>query len=81
MTIETKYNIGDEVWCYYINDDWSKPYKKEILRCCVGMIYSTTLESGETHVTYSVNDKTKGIWTHKHETECFSSKDELLKNK
>lgn len=27
MTIETKYNIGGEVWCVEQEEDWTKPYK------------------------------------------------------
>lgn len=66
MTIETKYNIGDEVW-----------YKgfKAIFHDRISNIRIETNCFGETHISYELwNDAIK------YECNLFHTKEELLKS-
>ena len=78
MTIESKYNIGDEVWCIEQEEDWTKPYKTYIRKCVVESIHSSKYRDDETHIIYSLSTEIKRHWISKHETEVFPTKEELL---
>lgn len=69
MTIETKYNIGDEVWFLSYNS----PRKARI---CGMSIYVTN--SGEITLIYSLTEK--DVYWHKQEQDLFPTKEELLKS-
>ena len=69
MTIETKYNIGDEVWFL----SYHYPRKARI---CGMSIYVTNL--GEITILYSLNEK--DVYWHKREQDLFPTKEELLKS-
>ena len=65
MTIETKYNIGGEVWAMYCNS----PFKFEIDKVIIIHDYS------ETSIQYRVVGR-KYIF----ESDIFPTKEELLKS-
>ena len=65
MTIETKYNIGDEVWAMYCNS----PFKYKIDKAVI------IRDDNETSVQY----RTVGC-KYFFESELFSTKEELLKS-
>ena len=67
MTIETKYNIGDEV-CFL---SYQSPRKARI---CGMSIY--VQNSGEITIIYSLTEK--NLYWHKNEQDLFSTKEELL---
>ena len=69
MKIETKYNIGDEVWFLSYNS----PRKARI---CVMSIY--VQNSSEITILYSLNEKE--LYWHKNEQDLFATKEELLKS-
>lgn len=69
MTIETKYNIGDEVWFL----SYHYPRKARI---CGMSIYVTN--SGEITLIYSLAEK--DVYWHKQERDLFPTKEELLKS-
>ena len=69
MTIETKYNIGDEVWFLSYNS----PRKA---RMCGMSIY--VQNSSEITILYSLNEK--DVYWHKREQDLFPTKGELLKS-
>ena len=69
MTIETKYNIGDEVWFLSYNS----PRKARI---CGMSIY--VQNSGEIVLIYSLTEK--NLYWHKNEQDLFPTKEELLKS-
>jgi hypothetical protein len=67
MTIETKYNIGDEVWFL----SYHSPRKARIY----GMsIYVSN--SGKVSLLYSITEK--DVYWLKREKDLFSTKEELL---
>ena len=68
MTIETKYNIGDEVWF----TSFKSPRRA---RVCGMSIYIT--KCGEISFVYGLNDK--DVYWHKLEQDLFPTKEELLK--
>lgn len=68
MIIQTKYNIGDEVWFT------SFKYPRRA-RVCGMSIYIT--KCGEISFVYSLNDK--DVYWHKLEQLLFPTKEELLK--
>ncbi len=69
MKIETKYNIGDEVWVFLVG----KPKKRK-----VGRIDTTTIGSYQ-RIIYFINNE-----CHKptifYEYQLFPTKEELLKS-
>ena len=68
MTIETKYNIGDEVWFM----DGLEPTSKEILRIDIEVYNVKNI------IEYDV--MVGGVLTGFYEHEIFPTKEELLKN-
>jgi hypothetical protein len=70
MTIETKYNIGDEVWV--IEDDKPKCKKIKEIDIQIGDYFS---KSNEVEIDY-----TFGIYCIRDEKQCFPTKEELLKS-
>ena len=64
MTIETKYNIGDEVWLMYRNKVFS------------GRIVGIVLQSNR--ISYKIVSIIKGMWF--SESKLFLTKEELLKS-
>ena len=69
MTIEIKYNIGDDVWFItYKSPRRARVYGKSI--------YIT--KCGEISFVYGLNDK--DVYWHKLEQDLFPTKEELLKS-
>lgn len=64
MTIETKYNIGDEVWFMYRNKVFS------------GRIVGIFIRSNG--ISYKIVSIIKGMWF--SESNLFPTKEELLKS-
>lgn len=64
MTIETKYNIGEEVWFMYRNKVFS------------GRIVGIFLKTNG--INYKIVSIIKGMWF--SETKLFPTKEELLKS-
>ena len=64
MTIETKYNIGDEVWFMYRNKIFS------------GRIVGIFIKSNG--ISYKIVSIIKGMWF--SESKLFPTKEELLKS-
>ena len=76
MTIETKYNIGNEVWVIAEN----KVQKLRIQECKVSTARATRSDDGkfkviEYRIVYYFED---GEWA--SESKCFPTKEELLKS-
>jgi hypothetical protein len=76
MTIETKYDIGDEVWVIIENE----VQKLRIQECKVSTARATRSEYGkfqviEYRIVYYFGD---GEWV--SESKCFPTKEELLKS-
>lgn len=69
MTIETKYNIGDEAWCINLRKE---PMQAKIFRINV------EVKRKNIYVEYSLSNK-EYIVTRKVE-ELFPTKEELLKS-
>lgn len=69
MTIETKYDVGDEVWVYI----GGKPKKRK-----VGRIETNTIGNFQRIVYYLNNEIHKP--TIFHEYQLFPTKEELLKS-
>jgi hypothetical protein len=80
MTIETKYNIGDEVWCIEQEEDWSKDYKTYKRKCIVEAIHTSKYGEDKTHVIYSLSTEIERHWISKHESDVFPTKEELIKS-
>ena len=76
MTIETKYNIGDEVWIY-------KDYKKGIIQGQIQDLRATSVFLCRTPIieyTISyVNNRGNLKLFHRLEEDIFPTKEELLK--
>lgn len=68
MTIETKYNIGQEVW--------HRGYHNCISKSVVTSI-TIQIEEAQTNIFYSVNNKLAKAYS---ENMCFPTKEELLKS-
>lgn len=68
MTIETKYNIGQEVWTLDIFDE---PHKGEILSINT---FSNYKDEKRDYISYYVHHI-----GNRHEREVFPTKEELLK--
>ena len=68
MKIETKFNIGDEVWTL---DFFEQPCKGEILSISTFNLYT----KGHDYVSYYIHNLGK-----RKEQEIFSTKEELLKS-
>ena len=68
MTIETKYNIGDEVW---ITNN-SQPIQVQILQI-------TVKKRGE-HITIEYMIDNDEVITRRYEQDLFPTKEELLKS-
>lgn len=68
MTIETKYNIGDEVWYRGYHNCISK-----------GVVTTITIQIEDTQINifYSVNGKLAKAYS---ECMCFPTKEDLLKS-
>ena len=77
MTIETKYNIGDEVWIY-------KDYKKGIIQGRIQDLRATSVFLCRTPtIEYTiryVNNRGNLKLFHRLEEDIFSTKEELLKS-
>lgn len=76
MIIETKYNIGDEVWAIIENE----VQKLRIQECKVFTARATRSDDGkfqviEYRIVYYFGD---GEWA--SESKCFATKEELLKS-
>lgn len=69
MTIETKYNIGDEVWF----DSLGHHYKGS-----VNEINISVPVDGSVHINYRI--KKSGYFFEKQEDVLFPNKEELLKS-
>lgn len=69
MTIETKYNIGQEVWTLDIFDE---PHKGEILSINT---FSNYKDEKRDYISYYVHPI-----GNRHEREVFPTKEELLKS-
>lgn len=69
MTIETKYNIGDEVWINSLGHH---------IKGNVDEINISVLIDGSVHIIYSI-DKS-GYFFERHGEELFPTKEELLKS-
>lgn len=69
MTIETKYNIGDEVW---LN---SSGYH---IKGSVDEINISVLIDGSVHIIYNIEKI--GYFFERHDDELFPTKEELLKS-
>lgn len=69
MTIETKYNIGDEVWFMGLGN----PKKGVIKTITIGV-----LGDGDVQLKYALEKS--GFWYHRYENQLFSTKEELLKS-
>ena len=68
MTIETKYNIGDEVWVL----DGLEPISREVLRIDIEVYNAKTI------IEYDV--MVGDVLTGFYEREIFPTKEELLKS-
>lgn len=68
MTIETKYNIGDEVWINSLGHH---------IKGKVGEINMSVLIDGSVHINYDI-EKSGYLFVRK-EDELFPTKEELLK--
>ena len=68
MTIKTKYNLGDDVWCNIYNG----------IKVKITAIHVIIVADDNYTIEYSVS--TNGIVYGKMENELFSTKEELLKN-
>jgi hypothetical protein len=69
MTIETKYNIGDEVWTLDIFDE---PHKGEILSIST---FSNYKDKKRDYISYYIH-----LIGNINEREVFPTKEELLKS-
>ena len=72
MTIETKYNIGDEVWCIYcrikvFTIEGVRVTTKDVKKFCIKRFKETVIE-------YLID----GEWV--NEYDIFPTKEELLKS-
>ena len=79
MTIETKYNIGDEVWIKI--ESWEGDYPRlatiEFINC---LIFTNTDGKVGKAIIYTVKGFDRYIHNKFHEFECFPTKEELLKS-
>lgn len=69
MTIETKYNIGDEVWLNSLGHH---------IKGKVDEINISVLIDGSVHIIYSIEKS--GYFFERHERELFLTKEGLLKS-
>lgn len=69
MTIETKYNIGDEVWFNSLGHH---------IKGKVDEINISVLIDGSVHILYSIEKS--GYCFERHNDDLFSTKEELLKS-
>lgn len=70
MTIETKYNIGDEVWTRFAN---------EAILCTIDDVRIIE-DDGFLKVVYSVSDLNERMFGSRFINELFPTKEELLKS-
>lgn len=68
MTIETKYNIGDEVWFR------TPPFKVK------AKVIGVTINLTEDGVIMEYDLESKGYYYHKRESDLFPTKEELLQS-
>ena len=68
MTIETKYNIGDEVWCNIYNG----------IKVKINSIKAIVFVSGSSMIEYGVH--MNGLAWSRMENELFPTKEELIKS-
>ena len=80
MTIETKFNIGDEVWVNVIS--WEGDYPRLVKVCFIECLIFKNNIDGET--SNAIMYQVEGLDYHSHdkfhEFECFPTKKELLKS-
>lgn len=69
MTIETKYNIGDEVWINSLG---------HLIKGKVGEINISVLIDGSVPIIYSIEHS--GCFFERHDDAIFPTKEELLKS-
>jgi hypothetical protein len=69
MTIETKYNIGDEVWFMALCKR-----KKGVIKTMTIWVF----DDGDIEIKYSVEKS--GFFYHRYENHLFPTKEELLKS-
>lgn len=74
MTIETKYNIGDEVW--FIKDNKVQSLKITQLNVLMNLLPKTDGHGCEIVQVVDYSDRKTVL----AEYECFSTKEELLKS-
>ena len=79
MKIETKYNIGDEVWVNVEDWDGDHPSLVKVI-----FIDCLIFENIEGEVANAIIYQVEGLDYHKHpkfhEYECFPTKEDLLKS-
>jgi hypothetical protein len=81
MTIETKYNIGDEVWCNYRNEEWGSTDKTRVVKGYIRAIFISIFDKSELYIKYSVSERMDSRnWFSKLESDIFPTKEELLKS-
>ena len=68
MTIKTKHNIGDDVWCNIYNG----------IKVKITAIHIIAVAVDNVTIEYSV--MSNGIAWHRMENEIFSTEEEMLKN-
>lgn len=81
MTIETKYNIGDEVWCNYRNEEWGSTDRTRVVKGYIMAIHISIWDNSELYVKYSVSERMDSRnWFSKLESDVFPTKEDLLKS-
>lgn len=80
MTIETKYNIGDEVWVNVTS--WKGDYPRLVKVCFIDCLIYKNMIGGEVAnaIIYRVEGLDNDSHDKFHEFECFPTKEELLKS-
>lgn len=69
MTIETKYNIGDEVWLMVLGTP-----EKVVIKTMTIWVFG----DGDVELKYAVEKS--GFWHQRYESQLFPTKEELLKS-
>lgn len=79
MTIETRYNIGDEVWVKVEN--WDGDHPKEVTINFIDcLIFTATDGKVGKAIIYNVEGLDRNSENRFHEFELFHTKEELLKS-
>ena len=81
MKIETKYDIGQEVWLMYQNHVASAPIRGYQIIAGEGEYFGEFLNGNQiTRINYLVRTDDNKIRVITSEDECFPTKEELLKS-